>query len=513
MTQMILPQVKSIVFLMLENRSLDNLLGWLYDWPLTQPSSPSHVYPDGSPTDYDGLAAGRYTNPAYTWTRQVQEYPVVPVPDGLGSDQDRVPAYDPYEAMKEADSWNGVLNQLFGDQDIIADLPTPSLGTGQAQGFLQDYYAEYMIGWKGLDILWAYSPDQLPVINSLARQFAVSDQWFCSVPSQTNPNRAFSLCGTSLGRESNSNAFAIEQFDVPTVINSLATAGKTWGLYFTNTWTSGQCYTEYTFPQLATAGGEVAAISQFFARAGAGTLPDFTYLEPTWGFGKGTLFKQGTDYHPPTHLLPGETFLNQVYQAVHNGPQWDETLLIVTFDEHGGTYDHVGPPWGAINPDGNIGKDSFNFDLFGSRVPTLLISPFVQPGTVFRAPTGGTYPFDHTSFIKALLLWAGVDPGGVDLGKRMPQAPTFEGVLEADHANPAPATAIPTVAETSTATDDEDDSPGGAGRPLNALFDGIGFASVKAMIESGDMATIHADIERYRQDPEKFESGLARTED
>jgi phospholipase C len=510
MSDSILPQVKTVVFLMLENRSLDNLLGWLYSWPPGHGRPPAHVYPGGSPSEYDGLAAGRYSNPAYTWSGTVKEYPVVPVPTGLGSDQDRVPAYDPYEEMKASGSWKGVLNQLFGDQDVIPGLPVPGLGPARMRGFLQDYYSAYMIGWKGLDIVWTYPPDQLPVINSLARKFAVSDRWFCSVPSQTNPNRAFSLCGTSLGRESNENIFAVEQFDVPTVINYLAQAGKTWGLYFTDKWNlTGQSYTEYTFPQISSAGGEFGTIAQFLARAGNGTLPDFTYLEPAWGFGKGDMYVQGTDYHPPTHLLPGEKFLREVCEAVRQSPQWSETLLIVTFDEHGGTYDHVGPAWGAINPDQKIGKDGFQFDLVGARVPTLLISPFVQPSTVFRAPNGSSYPFDHTSFIKTLLLWAGIDLGTVDLGKRMSAAPTFENVLELDHVNTEKVELMAPLPDTVFPTAHEGDPPGGAGRPLNVLFEGIGFAATKAIIESGDIAAVHADIERYHQDPEKFESALS----
>ena len=83
-------QVKNIVMLMLENRSLDNLLGWLYDG-----DQPEHVFPRDSPAGYDGLVAGRYFNPAKKWTGTIEQYPVVPVPDDLGSDLDRVPAYDP----------------------------------------------------------------------------------------------------------------------------------------------------------------------------------------------------------------------------------------------------------------------------------------------------------------------------------------------------------------------------------------------------------------------------------
>jgi len=508
MVQPILPQVKNIVFLMLENRSLDNLLGWLY-----QDDAPAHVFPAGSAPVYDGLQTGSFQNPSYTWTGALQNYPVVPVPADLAGDQDRVPAYDPYEELKAEGSWKGVMNQLFGTQDEIGGLPPAGAPPPPMQGFLQDYYATYMAGWQGLDILWTYTPGQLPALNSLARSYAVSDRWFCSVPSQTNPNRAYSVCGTSLGRESNLNATAVEQFDAPTTFNYLAQAGKSWGLYFTDVWTANQSYTEYTFPRLSQAktNAEIATLPTFFTRASAGTLPDFTYLEPTWGYGKGVLFRQGTDYHPPTHVLPGDDFLRSVYAAVRSGPQWPGTLLIVTFDEHGGTFDHRGPPAGAINPDGLKGASGFNFDRFGARVPTLLISPFVRPSTVFREPTGSQYPLDHTSFVKTLLRWAGVDPGTVSMGARMPMAPTFEDVLAGDHVNDglplSPAAALRPLTPTTGPT--AGGPPAGAGRPLDAVFDGIPFAAIRAILSANDgLAGIVEAARRFRLDPEAFEGRL-----
>jgi len=271
------------------------------------------------------------------------------------------------------------------------------------------------------------------------------------------------------------------------------------------TFRQGQCYTQYTFPQIAQAQGdsEVAGLDTFFKRAAAGTLPQFSYIEPKWGYGKGALFVQGTDYHPPTHVNPGEAFLAQVAQAVRNGPQWSETLLIVTFDEHGGTYDHVSPPWGAINPDGKIGADGFKFDLFGARVPTLLISPFVQPSTVFRADADSAYPFDHTSFIKTLLGWAGVDLTTVNLGARMPQAPTFDGVLQAEPVNAAavmPAAPAPALVK----------SPADAtATGLETLFAGVGVAAVRAILSNPHVASLHEELRKYRADPQRYEAGLA----
>jgi len=520
-----MPQVKNIVFLMLENRSLDNLLGWLYE-----KDNPQRVFPVDSNKIYQGLQTGRYFNPAYAWDGSVQNYPVTKIPGNLGSNWDRMPYYDPYEEMYAQLSWNGVMNQLFGDQDLISGPPSaPTLA--RMAGFLQDYYTSRMVTYQGLDILWTYTPDDLPVINGLARCYGVSDRWFCSVPTQTNPNRAYSICGTSLGRENN-GYLAVEQFDANTLFNSLANAGKSLGLYYTDVWMDNMSYTEYTFPHIqriakfdcANANPvppnriEVCNIAKFFQRAQSGTLPSFTYIEPTWGYGwDGMLARQGTDYHPPTHLQPGEDFLRQVYSAVRNGKQWNQTLLIVTFDEHGGTFDHPSdlttPPWGATNPDGLNGT-YFKFDLFGVRVPTILISPFVYPSTVFRAPGGNAnpnnVPFDHTSFIKTLLMWAGVDPQTAGFGRRMPKAPTFDYVLASTPVNPgqcvlAPpkAAAVAGVAEGAAAA-----APGDS---LNSLFEEVPFAVIKGIVGADPnqrLSSIRAEIKRYKNDPKGFEESL-----
>ena len=519
-----MPQVKNVVFLMLENRSLDNLLGWLYE-----KDNPQRVFPENSSKVYDGLQTGPYSNPAYDRYGNVVNYPVTKIPGGLGSNADRMPYYDPNEEMFSSSIyWNGVMNQLFGNQDAVSNLPSAPTVAGM-KGFLQDYYTKNMLTYQGLDILWTYTPEDLPVINGLARCYAVSDRWLCSVPSQTNPNRAYSICGTSLGRESNLHYSAVETFDANTIFNSLAGAGKSLGLYYTDVWKDGMNYTEYTFPHIQKithfdCGNanpvppkqiEVCTIGKFFQRANNGTLPAFTYLEPQWGYGwNGFAAKQGTDYHPPTHLQPGEAFLAQVYSAVSNSKQWNQTLLIVTFDEHGGTYDHFAPPWSATNPDGLNGPSGFMFNFFGARVPTILISPFAYPSTVFRAPVGDAnpynLPFDHTSFIKTLLMWAGVDPNTAGFGKRMPKAPAFDYVLASTPVNQEkcvlkqskpPAAAVGGEQVFSALPDES----------LDSLFEGVPFAVVKAILGADpnqSFSAIRAEIKRYRSDPEKFESLL-----
>lgn len=510
-TNAVMPQIKTVVHLMLENRSLDNLLGWLYT-----NGSAQYFYPPSNTAAYDGLYVGLYSNP-FESANGTKTYPVTPIPPHFQSN--RIPAFDPYEAMVEGSEWNGVMNQLYGDQDMISGMPTTGT-VPSMQGFLQDYYATYMVPYLGLDILWTYSTTQAPVINALAANFAVSDRWFSSVPTQTNPNRAYSLCGTSLGREANANFRALEQFDVPTLFNALGEAGKSWGLYYDQHWHDGKCYTEYTFPQLSDApNGEIHHMDKFFKRAKHGDLPSFTYLEPKWGYGKGMFYVQGDDYHPPTKIQKGEAFLLKVFKALQKSPQWANMLFVVTFDEHGGTYDHVAPPWGAVNPDGINGTQwGFNFQQYGARVPTLLISPYVAPGTVFREPVGSAQPYDHTSFIATMLLWAGIDPATAGLGNRVSAAPSFDGVLWSDVVNtstlddvadgralqPPSSTAMPTAPEYAGITTSPE-----AIAVDEALFEGISFVSVREIINnSTTLDDVHAWIAKYRANPGAFEAAL-----
>ncbi len=434
----ILPQIDTIVYVMFENRSLDNVLGWLY-----AADTPKNIYPlRPTAPPYDGLTEGAYTLPlkAHFWS-DVTYYPIQ---KGVGKDGTTVPNLDPYEEYAD------VLNQLFGDAENTVDQPPPDGTHASMQGFLQDFDSDLDTMDETIQITKTYTSAELPILYSLGKQYAVCDRWYSSMPTQTNPNRAFSLCGTSLGRLVNGgfDHDAIEQFNTKTIWNALAEQNVSMGIYYHEIWHDEQCFTQYTFPYLNRVnkpGRTLLEIMQiddpskgFYARAKAGTLPAFTYIEPKWGYGVSfDTCIQGNDYHPPTDVRQGEKLLHDIYTALKsNKKAWEQTLLIVTFDEHGGTYDHHSPAWGATNPnDLDSNRSPFNFHLFGVRVPTLLISPYVWPSTVFRAPADKP-PYDHTSILATLLRWKGIDPANAGLYDRVSVAPTFEGALSLTIVNP-----------------------------------------------------------------------------
>ena len=153
--------------------------------------------------------------------------------------------------------------------------------------------------------------------------------------------------------------------------------------------------TRHNFPDtVSAAASHFGLFTDFQAAAAAGTLPAFTFLEPSWA-------STGNSQHPNYDVALGEQLIHDVYEALRGRPGWTQTLLVLTYDEHGGCYDHVPPPWGATPPDDTAGEFGFDFDRFGVRVPTVLISPLIAPGTVYRVPAGST-PLDHTSILKTI---------------------------------------------------------------------------------------------------------------
>ena len=454
-----LPDIEHFVFLMLENRSFDNLMGWLYE-----SDQPAHIIdgPLTRGTGFMGLEADTFSN---RFDGDDTEHFVKRCAPTLDT-----PKPDPHEPYLH------VNKQLFdvavtpcGERAGASGTPPITTTEPSMSGFLADYATKRQglgsaiaddCGVLGrvaklltrqisqeaaLQILDTYGPEQVPVLSGLARAYAVSDHWFSSVPSQTNCNRAFSTCGTSLGLTDNAGplfGFIPGRFDTRSIWDVLCDAGKTspsdWMVYYQAKIFWKWVYTQRAF-SIPDPDDHLAPIDDFFAAIDAGTLPRFSYLEPIW-LGS-HVFDNGNSYHPPAQLEPGEEFLRKLFGKLTAKPDvWSKTLLMITFDEHGGTYDHVPPPcatppWGdSAPPDPEHG---FGFDRFGVRVPTVLASPWIEERTVFRSTTD--VPYDHTSMIATVLTWMGVPRDEWNLGERVACAPTFEGVITRDR----PRTEVP----------------------------------------------------------------------
>jgi phospholipase C len=307
-------------------------------------------------------------------------------------------------------------------------------------------------GYK--QIMQCYAPEQAPVINALATNFAVCDRWFASVPSQTQPNRAFVHAGTSDGHVNNGNlSIGCLFLDIPCIYNVLENQGKSWAVFCASTVVPS--LTKYQFhPQL-----DQEALEPHFQKledferycAVPADAPDSQKL-PLYSFIEPVLFDADpceNDYHPPTDIAKGEEFLHDVYNTLRNCAYKDDILFIVTFDEHGGCYDHVPPPSNAVSPSPNLPVRDvpFKFDRYGVRVPAIVISSYVQPGTVFRANedfldgSKGEKPYDHTSILATLRDWLTLDKDSAHpflASERIKQAPTLDRVLSALQPNSWP---------------------------------------------------------------------------
>jgi len=365
-----LSSINHIVVLMLENRSFDHMLGFLY-------SASGNVSPTGQP--FEGLT-GKESNPG-TDGSPVAAFAIAP------SDENAyfMPGADPGEGYSATNS------QLFGSTTA----PTPPVATNN--GFISDF--SYTLGWESKegdsvlagttanDIMGVFPSTMLPVLSGLARGFAVCDHWFGSVPTETLPNRAFVNAGTSQGHMDDKTT----TYTCPTIYGQLSSSNITWSIYGYNA----QPKTRLDFTDTTSADdSHFGEFTNFTAAAKAGTLPAYTFLEPSWG-------ASGNSQHPNYNVALGEQLIHDVYYALRNGPAWNQTLLIVTYDEHGGCYDHVPPPSGAVPPDDSVGEYGFDFTRFGPRVPTVLVSPLIPAGTVFRV-AAGAMPLDHTSILKTI---------------------------------------------------------------------------------------------------------------
>jgi phospholipase C len=396
-----------LVLVLFENRSFDNLLG--------------HLYKPGEVDSFEGVLGRDLSNPIPVWAEHRTELGTVPY--RIATDMDS-PNPDPGEEYQHTNTqlFNvlDASNRFKDASEMVPPYNAPSDGQQPTMdGFVTDYisFLTVELGRQPLydeycQIMTGYAPEQVPVLSTLARNFAVFDHWFSEVPSQTLPNRSFWTAATSSGFVVNRPLpnFMLRN-GAETIFNRLEQVGRTWKVYvlepdpisFT-----GFIHRERLRDRFAT---NFVPFSEFERDAAAGTLPDFSLIEPNLlaghsdyhpAFGRALLTGVDVSADPPSSILAGEAFLGRIYDAIRTatspvGSNMFNTALLVGFDEPGGTYDHV-PPGPVLPPDPGAppGQLGFTFDRSGYRVPAVLVSPWVEAGTVC------TEEYRHTSMLATL---------------------------------------------------------------------------------------------------------------
>ncbi len=411
-------KIKHVVYYTLESRSFDNVCGWLYE------KDQKAINFIGSTKPFEGASTKNFNKDGGKRVFQSKFQNGVLSNDWDLSDQKQDPFHD---------NSDGLLQMFSTDSGYPARVK-PDMG-----GFVKNNSSG--------DVMLTLTPGQLPVLNGLAENFAISDEWFCSVPGGTDINRAFAVSGSGMNRldtwEGGSIYANWPQYPHrQSLWKVLWNNGiSDWGIYNSIAWADNpftyHLYLEGQVPSIDQNSMKfIGGVESFKIQAKYGTLPSFSFLEPVWIAPSGT-----SSYHPGASLVPGEITLNEIYEAIKSGPNWEDTLLVITFSKNGGIYDHVPPPY-AAKPWPNDRVDGFEFDLLGPRVPAIMVSPWIRKNTVFRS--GEAIPFDSTSFAATLLHWYGIPKSRWGMGDRMDQAPTFEGIFQETEARKdAPTLPVP----------------------------------------------------------------------
>lgn len=388
-----------VVVLQLENRSLDNLLGYLY---------PTGISPHGDA--FNGVSPGNYANPIPPYAPDAQRG-TVPVHKATSLLNPVVDPAEQYTAVNVAlyNQFNPPANQNAKvEADFVAPYNLPAGGAtfpAPMDGFVTAFYWRLLSMNKPATydnystVMQCYPPNLVPAISLLAQANAVCDRWHCGVPSQTYTNRSFFHAASASGFLVNSPSSRwVFDNDAPTIFESLSGAGKDWTIYYDKLDIAP--LTRYLhFPRLKkfpNTAPYFKGMTEFYDDVENGRLPAYSFIQPRF-------LLDTNSYHPDKGapaVKRGEILVNDVYQAIRQsnsvtGSNYLNTLLVVTFDEGGTTYDHVPPP-PAVSPDDVPGQYGFLFDRLGQRIPTVLVSPWLAAGSVISTP------LDANSLIKTL---------------------------------------------------------------------------------------------------------------
>jgi phospholipase C len=368
--------IEHVFVLMLENRSFDHMLGF------------SDIYGNDAETGDGTRIHGLFGTESNSWNGNV--YPVT-------RGADRVMPIDPPHEFPE------VVEQLCGAGATYSrGGPYPPTDNS---GFAAAYAAAG--GADPGEILKCYTPEELPVLNALASEFAVCDHWHASLPGPTWPNRMFVHAASSGGLDHSPTTLEIagwegfSGFPLPngTIFDRLNAKGIRRRLYGGD-----------DFPMVAALHGiHLDDIRHYSLFANdlqqPGYADRYVFIEPSYDVLN--KYRNGTSQHPLGDVTHGEALIKQTYEAIRNSPVWDTSLLIITWDEHGGFYDHVPPgpaPAPADHAPSTFNQYGFDFTQYGPRVPAVVISPLIPRNVVDHRV------YDHASIPATLESLFGLAP-------------------------------------------------------------------------------------------------------
>jgi phospholipase C len=354
---MALQDIKTVILLMFENRSFDHMLG--------------HLSYEGLQPDADGLKAplSQYEN-----LYQGDSYNSYPISADVQLTSDI-----PHE-------WNFVKTQLSR---------SPVNNEITMNGFVEAY-ANFTQSQPNpqAEPMGFFSSQQVPVTSFLARQFCTCDRWFSALPTSTQPNRTIAFFGQSpIYKTGGVQLIPVDN----NIFSWMNTNGINWRVYNDGL----SFFTLYPGLWGDVFGSNFKRYEHLAADLIQGDVPQVIIVEPSYYDSPHIGSDHPNDNHAPLAIGWGEQFLRNTYQAVIANPAvWANTLMVVYYDEHGGFYDHVAPPDfvnnNNANPPANPDGTSNNFDSLGPRIPAILVSPWVSPGTVCHDI------FDHTSVLQFL---------------------------------------------------------------------------------------------------------------
>jgi phospholipase C len=367
-------RIKHLFVLMLENRSFDHLLGFA---ELSGPDAAT-----GQPAVADGLT-GREFN-----TYQGKIYPVI----RGAPDVTKGPAHGFLDAVEQL---SGRAAKFDGDA------PYPAINNS---GFVSKH-ATHQPDVDPGEVMRCFLPEHLPVLTTLAREFAVCDRWFSSIPGPTEPNRYFASAASSAEHDespsaaeifrASNNPFGGVRFRGGNIFGACDDADVKTRIYCGNHFAVvGQMDGVSNLQDVKNFGGFAEYVQDPNFNA------SYIHIEPRYFDGLGDTthadFSGGNSQHPSGGgVAAGEKLIKKVYETIRNSPHWESSMLVITYDEHGGFYDHVPP--GPAAPSNSVGEEhGFRFNQLGARVPAVIISPFVPQGTIEHRL------LEHSSIVKTV---------------------------------------------------------------------------------------------------------------